>query len=180
MKLKQVVLACAILFVAPANAQDASLFERNDGYWSTQADEDCIDFFGKLTEPKSQREDWYTVTPYIAEFWCTVSNAGLIYVGLKHECPEILFVGAASIASHSIPKQWILCLDKIGVALAFGKLLYRYDILQNNPSLCAPLAALGCILGTDAYLARNKGYTWPHVIWHLSAAYVANLILSCS
>lgn len=38
-------------------------FERSKGFWSTPSDESKDTFFSKLTEPKSQREHWYRVTP---------------------------------------------------------------------------------------------------------------------
>lgn len=160
-----------------ALAHKESRFERNSGYWTSKSDESRNDFFGKLTEPKSQREDWYKVSPYVAEFWCALSNAGFIYVGYQHKCPELIFAGTASILSHSIPKQWLLHLDKLGVLLVASKAVRNYDVLIENPKLMLPLAMAGAINGADAYLARNKGYTWPHVAWHLSAAYIAHLFL---
>jgi len=36
----------------------------------------------------------------------------------------------------------------------------------------------GALNATDAYFARNKGYTVPHVIWHLSAAYITHIFLN--
>ncbi len=150
-----------------------AMFEREEGYWTSPSDESRKDFFGKLTDPKSQREDWYKVTPYIAEFWCTVSNAGFIYVGIQNNSPELVFAGVASIISHSIPKQWLLGVDKLGVAVVLSKVIREREILKSNPILMGPLALAGAINATDAYLARNKGYTSPHVIWHLSSALLA-------
>ena len=151
-----------------------AMFEREKGYWTNPSDESKKDFFGKLTDPKSQRENWYTVSPYIAEFWCAVSNVGFIYVGIKNESPELVFAGMASIVSHSIPKQWLLKVDKLGVAVVFSKVIREREVLKSNPILMAPLALAGTINAADAYLARNKGYTPLHVIWHLSSALFAH------
>lgn len=154
-----------------------SSFERGPGFWSSPKDEADKSFFGALTDPKSQRENWYKVTPYIAEFWCTVSNIGFIYVGLKHNSPELVCAGIASIVSHTIPKQWLLAVDKIGVALVLSKAVREYSTLVRNPWLLAPLAIAGLINVSDAYLTRNHAQTWPHVIWHLSSAAFANEFL---
>lgn len=148
-------------------------FERNEGYWSNHSDETNTSFFGALTDSKSQREDWYTITPYIAEFWCAVSNIGFIAAGIHCKSPELLFAGTASIVSHTIPKQWLLYVDKIGVLLVLSKVIREYKTLTNNPWLLIPVGMAGIINITDAYLARNKGLTWPHVVWHLSSALLA-------
>ncbi len=157
-----------------------ALFSRGAGYWSKPSEEKKTDYFGKLTEQQSQREDWYNVSPYIAEFWCAISNAGFLYVGAKHNSPELVFAGLASIASHSIPKQWLLHVDKLGVAVVLLKFMREYKTIQKNPLLAAPLGIAGLINVTDMYLARKKGKTWPHVVWHLSAAALADVFLSYS
>ncbi len=155
-------------------------FDRGEGYWSKPEDEAIKSIFGRLTDINSQRENWYKVTPYIAEFWCAVSNAGLIYVGLQHNSPELIFAGAASAVSHSIPKQWLLTVDKIGVFVVLTKLAREYEVLVNNPWLVAPIAAAGVINLMDAHISREKGETWPHVVWHLSTATIADLFLRFS
>jgi hypothetical protein len=54
------------------------MFTRDRGYWGVcQAKR--TNFFNKLHN--SQREDWYNVTIYVAEFWCTVSNIPFLVVG---------------------------------------------------------------------------------------------------
>jgi hypothetical protein len=158
------------------NLRKAS-FERGPGFWSNPKDEADKSFFGTLTDPKSQRENWYKVSPYIAEFWCALSNIGFIYVGLKYNSPELVFAGVASIVSHSIPKQWLLTVDKIGVALVLSKAVREYSTFASNPWLLAPLAIAGTINMSDAYLARNYAQTWPHVVWHLSSAALASEFL---
>jgi hypothetical protein len=65
-------------------AQPKQLFKRDAGFWTSPTDEEKQGFFDHLTPVESQREDWYAVTPYIAEFWCTISNSGLLGVGLYH------------------------------------------------------------------------------------------------
>lgn len=153
-------------------------FSRQAGFWSSPADESKTDFFKRLTSRKSQREDWYQVTPFIAEFWCTLSNAGFIAVGLYHRSPELVFAGLASIISHSVPKEWLLMIDKIGVLVVLSTLIREYRLFFDNPRLGIPIVALGAINLMDAHIARSKAKTWPHIAWHISAALVANYILS--
>ncbi len=153
-------------------------FTRGAGFWSTPSDEQIKSIFGALTDINSQREDWYTVTPFIAEFLCTISNVGFIYVGLKHKSPELLFAGVASAISHSIPKQWLLTVDKIGVLVVASKLIREYQVIIDHPWLLLPVALAAIINFSDAYLARQHGYTYPHVIWHLSSAFMANIFLN--
>ena len=157
--------------------QEKRVFERKTGFWNTAEDEVKSGFFTKLIPRESQREHWYKVTPYVAEFWCTVSNVGFIYVGMQHKSPELVFAGIASIANHAIPKQWLLTLDKIGVAVALSKLARNYEGIINNAWLLLPVTAAGVIITADTYLAHTKPQTWPHVTWHLSAAYLSDVVL---
>lgn len=107
-----------------------------------------------------------------------MSNAGFIYVGLKHKSPELLFAGVASALSHSIPKQWLLTVDKIGVLVVLSKLVREYQVVINHPWLLAPVAVAGVINLADYYLATQYGQTVPHVVWHLSSAFLADVFLS--
>lgn len=154
------------------------LFSRGAGYWSNPEDEKNTDIFNRLAEPETQRENWYDRTPYISEFWCALSNIPLIGVGLHYRSPEIIFAGLASFAYHSCPKQWLLYVDRFGVALAFWKLAREYQALKENPHLLALPAVAGAINLLDVYLGQYKGKTWPHVAWHLSAAAMAAYYLS--
>lgn len=142
-------------------------FTRGAGYWSNPEDEANTNYFGRLTDPKSQRENWYKVNPYMAEFWCAASNAGFIYVGIKHKSPELIAAGVASFVSHCCPKQWLLHVDKLGVGLVLTKCFREYKVIQNNPKLLALPLVAGAINGFDAYMSRKRGSTWPHVFWHL-------------
>ena len=181
------MFSCAISFYLAAMDRPLAnphsshpLFERAEGYWSKPKDELLEGYFTKLTEPQSQRENWYGVCPYIAEFWCALSNAGFLYAGIKHKCPELIFAGTASALSHTIPKQWLLHLDKIGVALVLSKVIRERKALAQHPWLLTLVGAAGAINLLDTYLARNKGVTWPHVLWHVSSAILADQFLKCT
>ncbi len=168
--------AYTVLF--PTGDTGPGKFTRQKGFWTPDTPTDG--FFTKLMDPKSQRENWYTVSNHIAEFWCAMSNIGFFYVANKHRSPELLFAGLASLAAHSAPKQWLLTVDKIGVLLVLTKCIREYSVVQKNPWLIGPVALAGLINAADAYLARTRGYTWPHVVWHLSSAALADLFLNAS
>lgn len=162
-----------------AAAQEGGSFSRGVGFWTQPADEQATGFFQKLTPAESQREDWYKVTPYVAEFWCAVSNAALLGVGLYHGSPEIIFAGSASVVSHAIPKQWLLYIDKLGVLCVALKVARTYPVILNNPWLLVPIAGAVGLNIADVYFARKKGSTIPHVAWHCAAAAAAGMYLSC-
>ena len=86
--------------------EDGCAFSRGDGFWTQTSDESKTGFFQKLTERKSQRENWYKISPYIAEFCCAISNVGFLYVGAKHQCPELVFAGLASVFQSN--GYWVL------------------------------------------------------------------------
>jgi hypothetical protein len=152
-------------------------FTRNSGFWSPKTGEKETKFFSKLTKMTSQRENWHVVTPYLAEFWCALSNIGFIYVGIQQKSPELLFAGLASFVSHSIPKQWLNYVDKVSVAFIAIKFLRNYRAFLDNSRLLLPVVALGAINLIDQYLARTKASVLPHVFWHLSAAGIMGYLL---
>ena len=157
-------------------------YSRANGFWTNKFDEHKTGFFAKLTPCKSQRENWYVVTEYVAEFWCTISNVMFLYYGFYHQCWELVVAGTASILSHSIPKQWLLYLDKIGAWLAVSKpfrMLYMcgddMDVIDDYVlGLLGGALVLG---GLDVYVSRNHYWHWIHVIWHLGTAYISHLFL---
>lgn len=147
-------------------------FNRGAGFWSDPSQESLKGFLGKLTDMNSQREDWYQYTPYVAEFWCTVSNVAFIYSGIVNHSPELVLAGVASAVSHAIPKQWLLQIDKIGVLVVAMRALREYQVLFKNPKLLIPLAGAISLNLIDAHLARSTGATWPHLVWHCASAYL--------
>ena len=154
-------------------------FTRGEGYWTSPSDESKTDFFGALAEQVTQREDWYSVTPYISEFGCSLSNIGFIYVGLKHKSYRTLFAGVASFVYHSYPKQWLLWVDRIGAVLAVSEIAQNYPVFVKNPKLLrVPLALAGTALFSDVYGGQSKYQPWIHAFWHLSAAWAADRLLS--
>lgn len=68
------ILMGSLISIAGDEPKNTQL-NRPSGYWSSSKDEEKTGIFSALTEPKSQREDWYSISPYIAEFGCTATTA---------------------------------------------------------------------------------------------------------
>lgn len=91
-----------INFIHPIITKPA--FTRGTGFWTNPNQEHNTGFFEQLTNINAQPENWYQVTPYVAEFWCTVSNVAIIYSGIKNNSPALVFAGVASTASPCYSK----------------------------------------------------------------------------
>jgi len=160
---------------------EASAYTRGDGYWSNSGDEKDQTFFGQLTNVNSQRENWYEKTPYVAEFWCTVSNVVIIGAGVLSDSPELVFAGTASAVSHAIPKEWLLKVDKLGAGLVALKVLSEYQAIISDPKLIILPLAAAAIHNADVILARTQGHKWSHVVWHCaSGAFVGYFLKAAS
>lgn len=123
---------------------------------------------------KSQRENWYEISPYIAEFACFTSNLAILGVGIHDNSYSTIFAGLMSAFSHAIPMQFTHDLDMLGVASIGLVVTYNtYTVLNSNSALYSGLFALA-MNATDTILSRKYSKTfgsWLHVGWHLSAAY---------
>jgi hypothetical protein len=153
-------------------------FSRGDGYWSTKADERASGMLQKLTSPTSQCENWYKVMPYIAEFWCTLSNIPMLAVGAYYRSPELLLAGTASAVSHAVPKNWLNKTDIICAALAASKVIRTYPVLLNHPWLLVPIAITGGLQVIDQFWGRKNGTCVPHVLWHCAVAVAGGMYLA--
>lgn len=129
-----------------------------------------------LTQPESQREDWYVITNYIAEFWCCISNIGFFivcwYYNWEFKTLPILMAGICSFASHAVPLQTLLYADKLAVIIA---VMWYIHLWQKIWYYLPILLAFNLF---DTYCARNYGWTWTHIMWHLVAQYIAFLTIS--
>lgn len=158
-----------------------SVFSRGQGKFTTPNDEADTSFFGMLAEEQTQREHWYAVTPYSSEFWCSLSNLGFLYVGHKHGSARVFGAGLASMFYHSYPKQWALWLDRIGAAAGISLMFeHRATIWKHMGTLAAPIGIALAALVADVNLfgQSEMAQPWVHALWHLSAAYAADRILT--
>lgn len=121
----------------------------------------------------SMRERPYAVCPFVAEFWCTVSNAAFFAVALYNRSWTVFLAGAASTLSHAIPLRVLHHLDMLAVGAVALRLAMHHRALVAHP----PLLALGALaVGVnllDTYLSRphfDRVAPIPHVMWHCTAA----------
>jgi hypothetical protein len=140
-----------------------------------------MEYFSQTVPYSSQREVQYQCSPYIAEFWCTLSNIGFLFVGWKNKKIAIFGAGLASILSHSIPLNCLLHLDKLAALWAASSLIpYAYHVFQFKPHMTVGLTLLVITLNAFDYVIANKfpiTRPWTHVIWHIGAATYANWIM---
>lgn len=130
-------------------------------------------FFSKPTDKKSQREDYYQYSNYLAEYWCTLSNIGLFAVGCYYGDFATLAAATFSALSHAIPSQRLHDLDMLGVAGVLGKAINNYDVILKRSDVIATGTAALAINVIDTVLTRkhrDKIGPWLHVAWHIAAA----------
>lgn len=131
--------------------------DRGIGYWTRIQDYKINKFFYNPTDKKSQREDWYKVTPYVAEFYSTITNTPMLYVAALHMSQKpigsaaLACAGMASAISHAIPRHYLNTIDKIAavgavVGVAYDCNLFDPLILMNamsNSSTGVPAITTG-------------------------------------
>jgi len=159
-------------------------FIRNSGFW---------DDFGKQTSLSNQRESYYVINPYIAEFWCCISSIGFIYTGIKYKKKTVLFAGIFSMISHAIPLYWLNRIDiAASIILGFdcGLFIIDFIILLRDEGLFKRgirfrdlpyfKRVIGiCFVGIfDIYIGFYGKHlptyfrTYFHVFWHLYSSYI--------
>jgi hypothetical protein len=145
----------------------------NDSFWLLRPS------WIALTPLASRREVWFQVTPWIAEFWCCVSNVGFLYVARRYQERGVLFAGVASMLSHAIPWRVFHWLDKMGVLVALGSVGLRlWQKRLDVSSMVKGVLALGGVNALDYLLSSYPHFwPWPHVAWHIAAAGLAAYFL---
>lgn len=126
----------------------------------------------QITASESQCEEHYTQSPYIAEYYCTLSNIPLLFVGLYFMDIVTVFAAFMSIVSHAIPSQLLHNFDMLAVAMIFMDVVMNYDILLSNVNVIV-VGILALMFGAaDIYNRRCLGSinSMFHVMWHLAAA----------
>jgi len=153
-----------------------NLFTRKTGFWNKhKINHDPSDSYFKRLR-KRQCENWYTVTPYVSEFWCTISNIPFIIVAMLYNFYPLLIVGLVSFFHHMIPLK---CLRDLDVLLARCMILFviigYYFIFKENEFdqflliFYFGLVPLQLII-FDSLYKENKNRVFIHVIWHCAAA----------
>lgn len=154
---------------------DRSKVESSNWAFFTQiSKESPFHYLSKLTPEKSQREDWFSVSPSISEFWCFASNLAILGVGIYDGDWHAILAGLMSGISHAIPTKFAHDLDRFGVAAVVMDCAWNYQAILNSPSTLACGLFAGAAHGADVILSRKYGRDigpWSHVVWHLTAAY---------
>lgn len=130
-------------------------------------------YLSRLMDEKSQREDWFAVNSYIAEFWCFTSNLAILGVGLADKSWYTILAGTMSGISHAIPTKFAHDLDRIGVAAVVGVCVLNYEAILASPETLGWGMFAGVVHGIDAIVSRkygSKAGAKSHSGWHLSGA----------
>ena len=127
---------------------------------------------------KTQCENWFEVTPLIAEFWCCLSNIPFLVLGFSFW--PLSVVGTLSLLHHMIPYEWLRLLDMVGANLLIGWCLLPGSLIWSSWELLLHGLCVLVLLLADGYYRYFSPYPstpWPHVLWHLGAAgFMAHLL----
>lgn len=136
-------------------------------------------------------EPFFQVTPWIAEFWNTLSNLLFIIIGLArlYELSEIevwpmeevginqlklayglyTICGIASAIHHATTPRWTIVIDWMPIAISIGLNLYFGFLWSVGfASVFKVLLALS-VLFSD-HICTPINVPWGHCMWHLLAA----------
>lgn len=134
----------------------------------------ALKFLTEITNKKSQRENYYQYSNYMAEYFCTISNLGLFAVAYYYSDYATLAAATFSALSHAIPSQRLHDLDMLGVFIIFGKAFANYKMLMQRPDVISWGIGALTVNILDTIITRshlNKIGPSIHVTWHLAAAF---------
>ena len=147
----------------------------NKGYW------------GIPTTTSPPHEKWFEYSPYIAEFWSTLSCAGFFVIsfkGLMVNNSDNLYIylaiglcGIASALSHITVKRSMLWFDYLGIvcnglALMTNLSAVTYTLYNTNIVYAGLLTGLMGMWDVYNKYHAVKKYPFVHSLWHLSVAYM--------
>lgn len=141
--------------------------------WKDTLSKSIYSFFTEPTARKSQRENYYQYSNYLAEYWCTLSNLGLLAVGCYYGDFATIAAATFSALSHAIPLQRLHDLDILGVAGVLGKVIANYEVISKRTDVIATGAAALTLNLIDTVVTRkhlDKVGPYLHVAWHIAAA----------
>jgi hypothetical protein len=129
----------------------------------------ALRFFTHIRDDRHKREEYYQWSPYVAEFFCTISNLGIFAAGAYSAKFSALIAATFSILSHAIPTQLFQTLDQSGAV--FGILFeaaiqigLEWDRIKTQPTtlltaLAYPAGALA--IGFVDTLPSRIDYFYP-------------------
>lgn len=132
-------------------------------------------------------EQFYTVIPFVAEFWNTLSNLPLILIGLfrlythtygakvKFLYEMMVLAGVCSGIHHALPMRGSIILDWIPIAITLYTWIeyqvYSYITLVTWFKISLALM----VLLTDHVWTPIK-VPWGHVFWHILASFALDSV----
>ena len=148
-----------------------------------------MSFYGKNSKYKRENEQFYNVTPHIAEFWNTLTNLPFILIGLYNilfyslnlnlTIAYLLLIacGIGSGIHHASPHEWTLIIDWVPILSSIGFVLWSGIIYSISfISIMYTILAFSVLL-TD-HIFTPIPVPWGHCLWHILAAVTVNSIYS--
>ena len=133
----------------------------------------------RLAQYERKLEPFFTVTPWIAEFFNTISNLPFILIGLfrLYEGVEftwflyafMILIGICSGVHHATTPKWTIVIDWVPIVISMGTFCYfdMWPLVSYTSLLQWNIALL--LLFVDHFWTIMP-VPWGHVCWHLVAA----------
>jgi len=120
-------------------------------------------------------ERFYTHSPYVAEFWNTLSNLPFVIIGVLRlwEGADSLryglytLAGLASAFHHASSQAWTIVVDWIPIATS---LAFSWQAFFAMTPVTAFLLLLALSTLAADHIWTPTPVPWGHVMWHLLAA----------
>lgn len=137
-------------------------------------------FYRAFAKYRRRVERPYTVLPYIAEFWNTISNLPFIFIGVYRifeGCEDLaelyllmVLAGVASGFHHATTIKWSIFIDWTPILMTIIYLI--------NTRMIGKVSLTGILLVSMAFIIllldhvnRLLPVPYGHVLWHVTAAF---------
>ena len=147
------------------------------------------EFYGKTGLCKRKHEKFYNVSPYIAEFWNTLTNLPFILIGLYNilyyqldfnlMVAYLLLIGCGigSSIHHASHEEWTIVIDWIPILSSIIFALWS-GIVYSMSAITLVLTIFAfTILFTD-HAFTPMPVPWGHCLWHILASIAVNSLYS--
>lgn len=145
--------------------------------------------YKKLDKYERKLETFYHISPYIAEFWNTLTNLPFILIGLyslfnynldwnlKIAYSLLIMCGIGSGIHHASPHKWTIIIDWLPISCSILFVLWSGIIYSMSfTSLVYSMIAFSVLI-TD-HICTPISVPWGHCLWHILASIAVNSIYS--